>query len=71
MWIVLKYKKKELNLLKEDFKKVLGNLPLIFQPKIKYQKYEKNKLKYFELDILGDYLICYHEKFKKIKILEI
>tara|TARA_B100001123_G_C14931743_1_gene876030 strand:+ start:225 stop:728 length:504 start_codon:yes stop_codon:yes gene_type:complete len=69
MWIVLKYKKNELNLLKQDFKKILEDMPLIFRPKIKYQKLIKNKLKLLENDILGDYLICYHEKFKNSKII--
>ena len=38
MWIVLKYKKKEFSFLKQDFRKILGDLPLIFRPKFKYQK---------------------------------
>ena len=71
MWIVLKYKKNEFNFLKQDFKKALGDLPLIFRPKIKYQKLIRNKLQFLENDILGDYLICYHEKFKTIHILTI
>ena len=36
MWIVLKYKKQEFNLLKKDFGKTLGDLPLIFKPKIRF-----------------------------------
>ena len=71
MWIVLKYKKKKFSFLKQDFKKILGDLPLIFRPKFKYQKLVKNKLKLLEKDILDDYLICYHEKFKNINILAI
>jgi len=69
MWIVLKYKKNEINFLKNDFKKILGNIPIIFRPKIKYQKLIKNKLKNFEKDILDDYLICYDEKFKNHNLL--
>jgi len=64
MWIVLKYKKKEINFLKRDFKKILGELPIIFIPKFKYQKVIRNKLQLLENDVLGDYLICYHKKFK-------
>ena len=71
MWIVIKYKKKEFDLLKQDFKKTLGNFPLIFKPKFKYQKLVNNKLKFFEKEILDDYLICYHDKFKDIKKLSI
>ena len=44
MWIVFKYKKKEFSLLKQDFRKILGDLPLIFRPKFKYQKLIKKIL---------------------------
>ena len=71
MWIVVKYKKNELSFLKNDLKKRLGNLPTIFIPKIKYQKIMRNKICFVEKDILDDYLFCYHEEFKKIKILAI
>ena len=43
MWIVLKYKSNELQNLKYDFKNKLGEMPIFFQPKVKYQKYSKNK----------------------------
>ena len=71
MWIVTKYKKKEFNFLKKDFRKILGDLPLIFKPKIKYEKFIKNKLHLLEKDILGDYLICYHKKFQEVGMLGI
>ena len=71
MWIVIKYKKKEFNFLKKDFRKILGDLPLIFKPKIKYEKFIKNKLHLLEKDILGDYLICYHKKFQEVGMLSI
>ena len=71
MWIVIKYKRNEFNFLKQDFKKTLGDLPLFFRPKIKYKKIIRSKFKFIERDILGDYLICYHEKFKNNKILSI
>ena len=71
MWIVFKYKRREFSLLKQDFRKILGDLPLIFRPKLKYQKLVKKKLKFLEKDILDDYLICYHEKFQNINMLTI
>jgi len=71
MWIVLKYKKSEFSFLRQDFKKILGDLPLIFRPKFKYQKLVKNKLQFLEKDILDDYLICYHEQFRNIKMMTI
>ena len=69
MWLILKYKKNEFNFLRQDFKKVLGDLPLFFRPKIKYQKNKQNKLYFFENDLLGDYLICHHDKFRNVNIL--
>ena len=69
MWIVLKYKKKEFSFLKQDFRKILGDFPLIFRPKFKYQKLIKNKLKFLEKDMLDDYLICYHKKFQNTNML--
>ena len=71
MWIVLKYRKSEFSFLRQDFRKILGDLPLIFRPKLKYQKFIKNRLHFLEKDILDDYLICYHEKFKNNKIMTI
>ena len=71
MWIVLKYKKQEFDFLKKDFRKTLGDLPLIFKPKIKYEKFIRNKLHLLEKDILGDYLICYHKKFQDDNMLAI
>ena len=71
MWVVLKYKKNELDLLKQDFKKTLGALPIIFQPKIRYQKLIRHRIIFLEKKILDDYLICYHEKFKENKMLEV
>ena len=71
MWIVFKYKRKEFGLLRQDFRKILGDMPLFFRPRYKYQKLVKNKVEFLEKYILGDYLICYHEKFKNIDILTI
>ena len=69
MWLVLKYNKNELNYLKHDLKKKLGDFPTVFIPKIKYKKLIRNKIHFVEREILDDYLICYHEQFKSIKIL--
>ena len=71
MWIVLKYRKSEFSFLRQDFRKILGDLPSIFRPKFKYQKLVRNKLHFLEKDVLDDYLICYHEKFQNSKIMTI
>ena len=71
MWTILKYKKNELNILKNDLKKTLGQLPVLFVPKIKYQVKINNKIRYKEQDILEDYLICYHKNFTNKNLFEI
>ena len=64
MWIVAKYKPKEYKILKESFFKILGEMPEFYNPKIKHEHYVKNKLKVFEKYILGNYVICKHDKFR-------
>ena len=52
MWLVVKYKNNELQILKNSLVKKLGEKPIFFIPKIKYQQYYKNKLKTYEKNIL-------------------
>ena len=71
MWVVLKYKPKEFEILKDSFFKILGEMPEFYNPKYKYERYINNKLKTFEKNILNNYLICKHNKFKDPKIVNI
>jgi hypothetical protein len=71
MWLVIKYKKKQLNLLKEEFKKKLGITPDEFCPRIQIQKIIKNKIQLTSNDILGDYILINHKKFEDKKILQV
>ena len=71
MWVVLKYKPKEFEILKDSFFKILGEMPEFYNPKYKYERYINNKLKTFEKSILNNYLICKHDKFKDSKIVNI
>ena len=71
MWVVLKYKPKEFEILKDSFFKILGEMPEFYNPKYKYELYINNKLKTFEKNILNNYLICNHNKFKDPKIVNI
>ena len=71
MWVVLKYKPKEFEILKYSFFKILGEMPEFYNPKYKYERYINNKLKTFEKSILNNYLICKHNKFKDPKIVNI
>ena len=63
MWAVIKFDKKNFHLLKEYFQKKIGKDCVIYRPKILIQKYKNNKLINKEIDILGDYLFCFHKNF--------
>ena len=64
MWTIIKFDKKKLASLKSDLKEKLGGDLNIYIPKILIQKYRKNKFIGKEFDLLGNYLFCFHEKFK-------
>ncbi len=68
MWTVLKFDKKKFHFLKEDLTKKLGHDFILYNPKIKIQKFKKNKLVNIELDILGNYIFCFHKNFNKENI---
>ena len=70
MWTVFKFEKKEFHLLKEDLKKKIGPDYIIYRHKVVIHKYKNNKLVHKEVDILGDYLFCYHKNFKKKSTIE-
>ena len=71
MWIVAKYKTKELETLKKVFFQTLGDMPEFYNPKIKYEGYVNNRLKTFKKNILDNYLICKHSKFNNSGILSL
>ncbi len=64
MWTVLKFDTKSLALLQQDLKKKLGEDLKIYIPKLRVQKFKNNKLINKELNLLGDYLFCFHKKLK-------
>ena len=61
MWAVLKFDRKNLALLREDFASKLGKDFKIYIPKLRLQKYKNNKLIYKDFNLLGDYLFCFHK----------
>ena len=65
MWAVIKFDKKSFRFLEEDFKKKIGKDFIIYRPKVLVQSYKKNKLFRKEVDVLGDYLFCFHKDFNK------
>ncbi len=56
MWTVIKVDLKNLEFLKNEFRKKVGQDVKIYSPKFLIQKYKKNKLIGKELNLLGDYL---------------
>lgn len=64
MWTIIKIDRKNLNLLKNSFKKNLGEDFKIYSPKFLIQKFHKNKLKKKEINLLGEYFFCFHKKFE-------
>ena len=67
MWTVIKINKNKVSELKKELKKKLGSLPIFYTPKIKIQKFNKSKIKSYDFDLLGDYMLCYHENISGYK----
>ena len=61
MWAVIKFDKKNFHLFQADLSKKIGKDFIIYRPKVLIQKYKNNKLVNKEVDILGDYLFCFHK----------
>ena len=68
MWAILKFQKNNLSLLKDDLNKKLGQDMKIYIPKLRIQKFQNNKLKSKEINLLGDYIFCFHSNLKEKKI---
>ena len=68
MWIVIKYKTNNLDLLKSDLNKKLKSTADFYLPKIQMVKssFQKKIIK-SEFKILGDYIFCYHQSFSDKK----
>ena len=64
MWLVIKYKKKETELI-EDLKKRLSPEIEFYIPRIKYKIKNKNSSKEIEENILSEYMFIRSEKFKE------
>jgi len=62
MWIIIKYKKNELSLLTTELKKKIGKDCKIYLPKFCIQEIRKKKLINYEVNLLNDYMFCFHPK---------
>lgn len=63
MWTVIKFDKKRLGSLKSSLIEKFGNQCKIYCPKILIENFKNNKLVKKELNLLGDYIFCYHTDF--------
>ena len=70
MLTVLKFDKKNLALLKKDLSSKLGENLKIYIPKLRVQKYKNNKLINKEINLLGDYLFCFHKNLSQKTMLD-
>ena len=63
MWAIIKFNKKNFNLMKKELIARNNSLTSFYQPVIKVQKQNKNKLFFKELPLLGNYIFCYNINF--------
>jgi len=69
MWIIIKFDKKNLEFLKKELKKKMGDDLTTYNPKFLFEKYINNKLISREFNLLGDYLFCFHKNLKNTSTL--
>lgn len=70
MWAIIKINLNKTNLMNEDLKKKLGKDLKFYSPKINIQTLRNNKLVNRSIPLLGDYIFCFHQNFKSLKITE-
>ncbi len=71
MWTVIKIDNKKLQLLKQDFRSKLDKEVIFYQPKFQFKKMIKQKFKLTEIDLLKDYIFCYHKTLENEKYLKL
>ena len=62
MWVVLKYKKNEFEILKKSLTSILGDKPEFYFPRVKIKKIIKGKIKDCKKNLLDKYILCNHGK---------
>ena len=71
MWSIIKFNKNKEKILKVNLIKKFGEEIKFYSPKILIQKKRKNLYQKIEKNILGDYIFCFHKKFKEKNYTEI
>ncbi len=69
MWTIIKIDRKKINTLKKEFSDKIGQDVKFYAPKLKIKKYINSKIYIKENYLLGDYLLCFHNEFKKSSVL--
>jgi hypothetical protein len=64
MWAIIKFDKNNLEFLKKELKKKMGDDFTIYNPKFIFQKHTNNRCINKEFNLLGDYLFCFHKNLK-------
>ena len=65
MWAILKFDRKNFHILKGDLKKKIVEDCIFYRPKMLIKKFRNNRIIHKEVDILGDYIFCFHSNFQK------
>tara|TARA_Y100000816_G_scaffold287557_1_gene270518 strand:+ start:1154 stop:1651 length:498 start_codon:yes stop_codon:yes gene_type:complete len=63
MWTVIKFEKKKLNLFKKDLSEKIDKNYKLYIPKLSISERKKNRIIRKEINLLGEYLFCFSEKF--------
>ena len=69
MWTIIKIDRKKINTLEKEFFNKIGQDVKFYAPKLKIKKYVNSKIYIKENYLLGDYLLCFHNEFKKSSVL--
>jgi len=69
MWTIIKIDRKKISFLKKEFFEKIGKDVKFYSPKLKLKRYIKSKICIRENHLLGNYLLCFHEAFKKNSVL--
>ena len=69
MWTIIKIDRKKISFLKKEFFEKVGKDVKFYSPKLKLKRYIKSKICIRENYLLGNYLLCFHEEFKKNSVL--
>ncbi len=65
MWTIIKFDKKNLDLLKKDLRNKLNSDIIFYTPQLLIEKFKNNKIRKKKYNLLGDYIFCFHKSFKK------